>query len=380
MVLAKKRRDPDAWDPMIPADALHRLDHFGWTPTAGLFIADLLRKTGLADLDRRAAKIEGCCNGVHGYMSKLGILIRKSCNERLCPRCTSTLYRRDVVRFDDHVRSMVTPLFITFAVSSRSLHDLDATVRFLVRTFRNVRGRACWKRVVVSGIASVEVDPDRCRRTWWVHVHVLLDAPHLHGKPRAEFREQVRATWMKMSGKRRGDVRFKQIKNGDSARILRYIRKPSGRSPFLQKGPKVLDSEQLAAFARAMKGHRTLITFGELHARKKLASIEAWRRNRSHGEDAHQAGGRVDVCGDRCAADETEAAVRTVEDLRCEELPPSRRSEVEGPTITLVHRRGSRVCEHTGPGSEVTPSILGRASTRANAQGDRGARPCGADR
>lgn len=172
------------------------------------------------------------------------------CRDRLCPLCANFRARECAERIEARVRTMVAPRFLTLTLreDGRALEDrLDR----LAQSFRRLRERDEWKRHVRGGIYAVQVTRGAQGQGWHVHLHVIWDGEWWHQGAISDAWEQVTGDSPIV------DVRAVVDRRRAGQYISRYVAHTDSVASWAD--------EAIIEYARAMKGRRTLHTFGDQH-------------------------------------------------------------------------------------------------------------------
>lgn len=150
------------------------------------------------------------------------------CKKRWCPVCAVAISAERVSKFAAAVLKMRWPLHITLTLANT--HDLDAsTLRGLLRAFRRLRQRRCWKDSVRGGFASLEIT--NRGNGWHPHLHIIADcewfgvttAPPSRSMSREQKLARFRAAsaelgseWANIVGQETASVRIRRRYGGDA--------------------------------------------------------------------------------------------------------------------------------------------------------------------
>lgn len=178
-------------------------------------------------------------------------LIRRSCRHRLCPTCSPGRVGKARTRIQAIVEAMDSPRFLTLtqATSNRPLKD---SIKKIYADFRRLRQRKCWASHVRGGVAVLEITWSN--GGWHPHLHALLDGTYWP-------QDQIADQWQAVTGDSRiVDIRAIHSRTQATNYVAKYVSKGAD--------PRALPDDQVAEFALAIAGVRTLQTFGASHAVK----------------------------------------------------------------------------------------------------------------
>lgn len=124
----------------------------------------------------------------------------------------------------------------------------------LYDAYRNLRRTEAWKRHVVGGIATVEVERNEETGEWHPHLHVLIDGTYWD-------HASIKATWHAVTG----DSFIAWIKAVPSRRkVANYIAKYASKPGKSDEWPH----HAIREFVTAMHRRRVVIATGNMHGSK----------------------------------------------------------------------------------------------------------------
>lgn len=198
--------------------------------------------------------VDCCCTPAVGLTAsgKVGAIWFR-CRDRLCPLCAAARSRQVSDRVMTAIRSADSLRFLTLtrAHTDAPLKDqLDA----LYASYRDLRRTVEWKRHVVGGIATIEIERNEKTGQWHPHLHVLIDGNYW---PHAS----IKATWKAVTG----DSEIVWIKQVPSRRkIANYVAKYASKPAAIADWPPDVIREYAAAIHR----RRLVLATGNMHASK----------------------------------------------------------------------------------------------------------------
>lgn len=190
-------------------------------------LAARLDREGRSDL---SSILDGCGVEIFLRCSECQERVRgcARCKKRWCPICSVAISAERVSKFVAAVKAMQWPLHITLTIANRQ--DLDsAALRGLLRAFRRLRQRRCWKETVRGGFASLEIV--NTGNGWHPHLHVIADcqwfglrtAPPPKWWPREKRLERFREAsaelgdeWADIVGQATASVKIRRKWGGDA--------------------------------------------------------------------------------------------------------------------------------------------------------------------
>jgi hypothetical protein len=221
------------------------------------------------------------------------------CDHRLCPWCQRGRASRYLAELEPAVREnfKAKPALATFTQDDRPDESLSSAAERILRSYQKLSRRKAWRQTVRGGLRSVEVTRNMERRSWHVHIHVLVDTDYF---PQADllalWRECMTgdpAGWLKETGKeprRIGGVNIKRL--DDISEAVKYV----------VKGIEALTTwppETLQELLTWMRGRRLLQPFGCLFGLKVSEEEQPGTE-----EPDEEAGGVNAVTGEVRTADE----------------------------------------------------------------------------
>lgn len=158
-----------------------------------------LTKEGRGDL---AAILDGCGEDIWLRCSECQTKVRGSthCKKRWCPICAVSIAAERVAKFTSAVMKMRWPMHITLTRANEPDVSADS-LRALLKCFRRLRQRNCWKLTVKGGFASLEIT--NRGNGWHPHLHVIADCEWFglttSPPPQRWSREKKHATYVAAS-------------------------------------------------------------------------------------------------------------------------------------------------------------------------------------
>lgn len=215
-------------------------------------LINALSNGGCPKATHRARKINQCCAFPSIRTNSEGnpsvSLMR--CRDRLCPLCSRFTARRTSARVEHVIGEWDQCRHLTLTLES-SEEPLGKQIDLLLASFRRLRQRGFWKKVVRGGIGTMEITYNRSTDRWHPHLHVLLDGRYVS-------HSIISDEWSKVTGG--SFIVYIQATHSkrDAARyIAKYVSKPSEMEN--------LPPSRTVELALALSGRRTMITFGTAH-------------------------------------------------------------------------------------------------------------------
>jgi hypothetical protein len=249
----KPLRDPlthdDDGDYNAPTYVSTCFRHSGWHRERSK-VYDALQRTE-APVARRIA-FARCGSTYHVLRSKEDPtehrLAAKACHDRFCKVCggeRSRLIARNVREF---LKGQACR-FITLTLRNDG-QSLQTQLDRLYKGFQALRKSTCWKATQRGGVAFLEVKRSSKSGLWHPHLHVIAQGKYLD-------QAKLSTTWKVITGDSH-IVDIRPVKDVESAvaYVAKYASKPMD--------PSSIDTnEHLDECMRAMKGRRTITTFGK---------------------------------------------------------------------------------------------------------------------
>lgn len=168
------------------------------------------------------------------------------CGNRFCPVCSKPRMMRIKFRLTDMLNQIElrrSEYFSHLTLTIGSQDDVKSMCRFLVKSFRRLRGRKIFKKLTMGGAYVVELTHNDSG--WHAHLHVVLHAMYI---PQAE----LLSSWRSIVG--RGGVFIKKI---PKQAIINYLSKYMCKTELT--GSLVVEASD------ALKGLRLFTVFGLWH-------------------------------------------------------------------------------------------------------------------
>jgi len=175
------------------------------------------------------------------------IQVPARCKNRFCEVCTTTRNARTFYRAKELLEQcQVTKTHRLRFVTLTIPHQPDARLQFkdLQASFRRLRQRSFWKKLVRGGVAFYEVKKAPTGR-WHVHVHAIVYSKFIPVKLLAR-------EWSQVSKGKIVDVRLMPVRTA-----IHYVTK------YTTKSNLSLADQYVAS--EALKGARLFTPFGSLH-------------------------------------------------------------------------------------------------------------------
>lgn len=223
--------------------------HSGWRRTRRR-VSEALRSAGVPYA--RANRFDSCGQKVWlcGYKDdpERYVLVGNYCRDRFCQPCNAARSRFIAAAVAERVQ-VSTHRFITLTLQSRD-EPLRLLLQKLQRSWSKLKQCGFWRRAVLGGISFLEVKRNLVRRRWNVHLHAIVHGTFLPQKLLAS--------------------EWKRITEGSYVVDIRLVRDPHAVSRYVAKyatkgiNPSQLgDNDELVEAIRAMRGVRTITTFGD---------------------------------------------------------------------------------------------------------------------
>jgi hypothetical protein len=236
--------------------------HSGWSKRRGKVLAALRRLEGDSDRVHRFARC-GSHAWVYEDRDEPGHLCVKAdyCHDRWCVPCQTSRGRRVRDKLLELTRNR-TLRFVTLTIRHNG-ESLRHGVKRLYQCFRKLRQSRFFSARVVGGVAILEIKISSRSHDWHPHLHILCEGQYI-------AQRALSNVWQAITRDSRiVDVRL--VKDGDTAAryVTKYMTKPISGS--VENLPDKLD-ESIAA----MRGVRTLLTFGSWYGANLLAETSCY--------------------------------------------------------------------------------------------------------
>lgn len=238
-------------DPLaVQSRAQHRIHRPHWRSRAR--IIDVLAGAEDAIGAKRIERMGQCCRcPIVGCSSdgEFSVALNR-CRDRLCPLCASFRAREAADRIQQRTQSMTAPRFLTLTLREDG-EPLRCRMERLAESFRKLRQRGEWRDHVRGGIYAIQVTRGSDGAGWHVHLHVVWDG---------RFWEQrsISRMWEEVTGDSPVvDVRAVVDRAQAAKYISRYVAHTDSVAGW--------SDDAIIEYAIAMRGRRTLHTFGSMH-------------------------------------------------------------------------------------------------------------------
>lgn len=218
-------------------------------------ILDALSDTEEPDLLKRFNRVQNCCACPEVRVTESGepSLRMNNCRDRLCPRCQRHRAWRTSARVSQLVMTFNAPRFMTLTLKHR-VESLSQMLDRVHNGFRALRRLPEWKARVVSGVWAVQATYNRSTGHWHAHLHLIADGQYFPQKILSDL-------WKVATGDSTVvDIQAVPDRNKIAGYVASYVTKSD---QFREWG-----ADQIREYARAMKGRRTIHTFGSAHGAK----------------------------------------------------------------------------------------------------------------
>lgn len=166
------------------------------------------------------------------------------CRCRACPRCDKARRRRMQRQFDERIKLMKRPKFITLTLK-QSDEELAVSVHRIKEAFRRMRSCIVWKSQVRGGFWVLEIKRNTESCGWNVHLHAIIDSAYLP-------QDWLSRTWLRYTG----DSYIVDIRKATPSKT-RYMTK------YVTKGSDVsAEGELLWLYYESLHRMRDVSTFG----------------------------------------------------------------------------------------------------------------------
>jgi hypothetical protein len=147
--------------------------------------------------------------------------------------------------------------FVTLTLRCLPSIPLKDSLDRLYRSFKELRRRPFWKQYVAGGLLCLEVKLGKGSDWWHPHLHILTAGVYM---PQKELAQE----WLNVTGDS-SICWIRDVPPGDDAKsyVAKYVTKAV--STTVEKNPARLDEAIIA-----MKGRRTLATFGDWRGKVRL--------------------------------------------------------------------------------------------------------------
>ena len=166
------------------------------------------------------------------------------CRCRACPRCDRARRKRLQRQFDERLKRMKKPKFLTLTLLQNDA-PLHEQVHRIKEAFRRMRACAVWKQMVKGGFWVLEIKRNAENTHWNVHLHSLLDSNYLP-------QDWLSKTWKRFTG----DSYVVDIRRATPNKT-RYMTKYVTKDPQLDA-----EGELLWQFYESLHRMRDCSTFG----------------------------------------------------------------------------------------------------------------------
>lgn len=212
-----------------------------------------------------ANQIAACCRHPWSLVSGDGARVAVSlgrCNQRVCPLCRKHRAEQAEARVHAHLRDIDSARLLTLTVRSTAA-PLQQQITDLYAAFRRLRRREAWKKHVLGGVAVLEVTWSQKLQMWHPHLHCVIDGCFWDQR-------QIVREWEAVVGDHAGvDIRLVTSR----AQIAKYVAKYVTKSATPADAP----NRELVEWCHALRGTRTLLTFGSVCRRRagKAVMVDA---------------------------------------------------------------------------------------------------------
>lgn len=216
----------------------------------------------------RTARMHAC--GTHAWVMRAAddpgrLKISASyCHDRFCLPC-QTARAREIARSLAARIPDQTVRFLTLTLRGDE-SPLAERLDLLLASFRRLRQRAWWRRLVEGGVAIVEVKRSRDGRRWHPHLHVLVLGRYMpHSELSSEWEAASRGSCIV-------DIRLVRQRAKTLEYITTYAAKPMSHAASNSR-------EETAEAIVALSGRRLVVPFGCLHGQTTITSpdhAEIW--------------------------------------------------------------------------------------------------------
>lgn len=255
----------------VPTESTAPADfrHSGWEPQRRRVIAALRDAFGCgwslqAFLD--------CGDGMWILRSKADPerykAVANHCHSRWCVPC----YRSRAFTIRNRVAEHLSDKPVRFVTLTlrHGVRSLAECLDHLYTSFRALRSKPLWKNRVSGGVAFLEVKRGRDSGLWHPHLHCLIQGRYI---PQAELSQ----TWLDVTGdSTHVDIRLVHDRGAVIRYVTEYVTKTASISAY--DAPRTCDRnlatphESLVEAMRALRGRRTIISFGEWRRWRLLAA------------------------------------------------------------------------------------------------------------
>jgi hypothetical protein len=234
-----------AVQPIEPLEHVHF--HKGWEDKRQKVWAALHTIGAKSHRLDRFANCGSACYVEYSPKDKRARLSANFCHDRFCLRCGAARARTASRVIEAHLQKKLVR-FATLTLRRNRCSLTDQITR-LLRCFAELRRNSVWKSTVAGGCAFLEVKWIAKSKAWHPHLHLLIETPWL---PQKELSER----WYAITGDSY-IVDIRPIKESRHAAnyVCKYASKPMDDSAFN-------NASALAELIKAMRGRRTIITFG----------------------------------------------------------------------------------------------------------------------
>lgn len=188
--------------------------------------------------DCHEAHVMACCRDCKGHWYVL-----HRCRQRVCPICSSKIFRKRARFLQVAARTAKHPKLITLTqplIKDNPRQGIDN----LRQWFRTLRKHPCFASVK-AGAYTIEVVPKP--EGWHIHLHALVDADYIPY-------QQLWSAWKTITG---NDVPQTDIRSAAAPEAQAYVAKYCSKSAAMY-----LQDKTIVDWYFATKGMRLFVTFG----------------------------------------------------------------------------------------------------------------------
>lgn len=296
----------DAWDSPAATALEQSFRHSGWAETRRRVYESLVR---VGTRERALDAFSNC--GANLWLAVDGeqlSLVANHCHNRHCEACARGKRAALVAAVSLRLREQRARCrFLTFTLKCQPVPLVDQLDRLLA-SFRRLRQRQFWKKLVTGGAFFVEIKLGENSGLWHVHLHVLAEGSFIDQR-------KLSAEWHAVTG----DSYIVDVRAiAEDAKVASYVAKYATK-PLHSK--VILQPDKLDECIVSVRGRRLVQPFGSWKGLDLEAPEPAGNRKQvGRVEDIFRAAAR----GDADATALARAALK---------LWPSLRSFVHHPTI-----------------------------------------------
>lgn len=275
----------DAWDSPAASDLEQNFRHHAWAATRRLVYESLCR---VGTRERALDAFSNC--GANLWLATDGdelSLIANHCHSRHCEACARARRAGLVAAVAHQLKTRRERCrFLTFTLKCQPVPLVDQLDRLLA-SFRRLRQRQFWKKLVVGGAFFVEIKLGKNSGAWHVHLHVLTEGLWIDQK-------KLSAEWHAVTGDS-FIVDCRAI--AEDAKVASYVAKYATK-PLSSE--VISQPEKLDECIVSVRGRRLIQCFGTWKGldfevpeppgnRRMLGCVEDVFRRASHGDmDAYR--------------------------------------------------------------------------------------------